>query len=404
MRSFWKKIGLVFVGISGLVIILGVAGFFYLRSSDWWIAFTLFSDDTRVENFRNFHTLFPSEPVLPGEDVWTFVPRPQELPLSYTFAGEKRRIDDYLQESWTTGIAVAKDENLLVEQYFLGYGPDSLVTSFSVAKSVVSALVGIALQEGHIESVHDTVETYVPELTGTGYGSITLHHLLTMSSGVDFDENYHRMTSDINMLSVHVFGFQTSLADLLKDVSILREPGTYNEYLSSDTIVLGMVLQAATGTSLSKYLERTIWQPAGMQYPAYWNTDYHGNTLAHAFLSASLLDFLRFGRLYLNQGYRNGLEIIPSQWVDCSVNPTESRLQPGENPDSHWTFGYGYQWWIPEDPQGDFVAIGIWGQYVYVHPAYGVVIAKTSADYDFDVRDHETIEIFRTIARWADSL
>jgi CubicO group peptidase (beta-lactamase class C family) len=224
-----------------------------------------------------------------------------------------------------------------------------------------------------------------------------------MSSGLDFDEDYESFTSDINMLPVRVFGFRDALPDLVRETEAVREPGIYNDYVSSDSVVLGLVVEAAVGRSLSRYLEEAIWVPAGMEHPAHWNTDYHGNTLAHAFLSASLRDYLRFGRLYLNGGQRDGRRIIPAGWVSESLYREEPRLQPGENPDSHWSFGYGYKWWIPEEPVGDFVAIGIWGQYVYVHPEYRVVISKTRADYDFDERDHETIALFRELARWASS-
>ena len=168
---------------------------------------------------------------------------------------------------------------------------------------------------------------------------------------------FERFTSDINMSPVHVFGFGDALPDLLRDTEAVREPGVYNNYVGSDSIVLGLVVERAVGRSLSRYLE----------------------------------------------GARNERRIIPSSWVSESLYRDESRLQPGENPDSSWSFGYGYQWWIPEEPEGDFVAIGIWGQYIYVHPRYNVVISKTSADYYFDERDHETIALFRELARWASS-
>jgi CubicO group peptidase (beta-lactamase class C family) len=380
---------------------LGALGFLLLCNSDVWTMLTLFSDETRVENLRDFHTLFPSNPLHPGDAVWALEPNLRPLPEFYTFEGQQHRIDEFMDKTWTTGFAVARDGELLHEAYLAGYEANSLPTSFSVAKSFVSAMVGIAIDQGYITSVWDPVERYVPALAGSGYGPIPLHHLLTMSSGVHFDEDYASARSDINMLPVRVFVFRTSLPDLLQDVQMLREPGTYNEYASSDTMVLGLVLEAATGRSLAQYLEQTIWKPGGMEYPAYWGTDYHGHTLAYGFLSASLRDYLRFGRLYLNQGQRNGEQIIPAEWVARSVNPQEAHLQPGHNPQSHSTFGYGYQWWIPENPQGDFAAIGIWGQYIYVHPEYKVVIAKTSADDAFDVRDHETIEVFRAIAQWA---
>ena len=391
----------LFAVLLGLLVVLGVLGFLLLRNSDAWTMLTLFNDETRVENFRNFHTIFPAEPVNRGDTVWAFESNLRPLPEFYTFDGQQRRIDAFIADSSTTGFAVARDGELLYEAYFDGNEPNSLPTSFSVAKSFVSAMVGIAIEQGYITSVFDPVERYVPDLAGTVYGPIPLQHLLTMSSGVDFDEDYANPRSDVNRLPMRVFVFRTSLLDLMREVRALREPGTYHEYSSTDTIVLGLVLQGATGMSPARFLEQTIWQPAGMEYPAYWGADFHGHTLAYGFLSASLRDYLRFGRLYLNQGQRDGHQIIPAEWVARSVSPKEAYLQPSDNTSGASAFGYGYQWWIPASPQGDFAAIGIWGQYVYVHPGYGVVIAKTSADVGFDVQDRETIEVFRTIAQWA---
>ena len=401
MKLSWKRLRLFLAIGLGALVVVGALGFLYVRNSDVWTMLNLFSDETRAENFRNFHTLFPAGPITPGDSVWAFESNSRALPEFYTFEGEQRRMDEFLERTETTGFAVARDGELLVEAYFNGYTADSLPTSFSVAKSFVSALVGIAIEQGAITSEWDPVEKYVPALAGTGYGPIPLHHLLTMSSGVNFDEDYANPRSDVNQLPMRIFVFRNSVLDLVKGVERVREPGLYNEYSSSDTLVLGLVLEAATGKSLAQFLEQSIWQPAGMEYPAYWGTDFHGNALAYGFLSASLRDYLRFGRLYLNAGRRDGEQIIPAAWVARSVNPQEGHLQAGDNPQSHTTFGYGYQWWIPENPQGDFCAIGIWGQYVYVHPGYGVVIAKTSADGDFDMQDHETIEVFRTIAEWA---
>jgi CubicO group peptidase (beta-lactamase class C family) len=386
-----------------VLLIGGTAGFLYLRNSEWWITVTLFGDDTRVENFRNFHTLFPSDRADTGTDVWEFDRNIRSLPEAFAFNGEERSVARFLDETWTTGLSVAVDGTILAEEYFRGNDSASPATSFSMAKSVLSALVGIAIAEGRIESVHDRVDTYLPDFAGTDYGAVSVQDLLTMSSGLEFDEDYESFTSDINMLPVRVFGFRDALPNLLRETEAVREPGIYNDYVSSDSLVLGLVVEAAVGRSLSRYLEEAIWLPAGMEHPAHWNTDYHGNTLGHAFLSASLRDYLRFGRLYLNDGRREGRQIIPADWVSESLYREEPRLQPGENPDSHWSFGYGYKWWIPEEPVGDFVAIGIWGQYVYVHPEYRVVISKTSADYDFDERDHETIALFRELARWASS-
>ncbi|WP_194974899.1 serine hydrolase domain-containing protein [Aquiflexum lacus] len=401
MNKQLKKIRTIIgIIILGLVTILAL-GYLYLRNSEWWIAVSLFSDKTRLENFQNFHNLFPSEQINHGESTGEFSFESKDLPEYFEFEGNQKNIKEFLEQTWTTGLIVAQGKRILFEEYYRDYNEESLVTSFSVAKSVISALIGIAIEEGYIGSVEDRVETYLSEFSGTAYGAVSIQDLLTMSSGIGFNENYDNFTSDITLLPIRVFGFGHRLPDLLKELPKIREPGTYNQYISSDTIVLGLILQEATGMSIGRFLEDKIWKPAGMEATAYWNTDTFGFTLSHAFLSARLRDFLRFGRIYINGGMAQGRQIIPEWWIKESIYRTEPRLQPGKNPLSDWTFGYGYQWWIPENPDGDYSAIGIWGQYIYIHPVYDVVIVKTSADYDFDVRDHETIAMFRTLAQWA---
>ena len=188
---------------------------------------------------------------------------------------------------------------------------------------------------------------------------------------------------------------QDSIAALQSD----RGPGEFNAYASSDTMALGLVLEAATGERVADYLATRLWAPMGAEADATWSTDRTGREIALCCLNATLRDYARFGRLYLEGGAREGRQIVPADWVAASVTPEAAHLQPGENPASDWTFGYGYKWWIPEDPQGDFTAIGVWGQYVYVDPTREVVIVKTSTDPEFDDNDHETIAAFRAIAR-----
>jgi CubicO group peptidase (beta-lactamase class C family) len=405
-RSFRRVLLIITTTLLGLVAVTGIGGYLYLRNSEWWVAITLFHDDYRAANFRTMHELFPAREVPAGGAAWELPGAsggPVPLPETYRFNGEERSLAAFLEDSETTGLLVLRDGVVTHESYYQGNDAASPAQSFSMAKSVVSALVGIAIEEGYIRSVRDSISDYVPELQGSGYDGVSIHDVLTMSSGVDFSEDYDNFRSDVMWLPVQIFGFREAAPDILTRLGRKREPGIYNEYISSDSIALGLLVIRATGVPLAQFLSEKIWIPAGMEYSAWWNTDYHGNELGHAFLGAALRDYGRLGLLYLNGGRRSDRpeygEIIPARWVRDSVNPTEAHLQPGENPDSFWTFGYGYQWWIPEDPDGEFAAIGIWGQYIYVHPRYRTVIVKTSTDYYFDTRDHETIEVFRTIAR-----
>ncbi len=398
--SIGRSILRIALALTVVLAAAGIAGYIYLRNSEWWGAVTLFLDDHRAENFRTMHELFPSRRALAGSEVWDFdrAGGAIVLPATYQFNGEERSLERFLVDSETTGLLIVRDGAIVHERYGVGYGETSLITSFSMAKSVISALVGIAIDEGYIRSVDDAITEYVHELRGSGYDGVSIHDVLTMSSGVAFSEDYESFFSDVMQLPIRVFGFRHPVTDILAELKREREPGSYNNYISSDSIALGLLVSRATGSALTDYLSRALWKPAGMEGDAWWNTDYHGNELGHAFLSARLRDYARFGRLYLNEGRRGDRQIVPAAWIHASVNPSEPHLQPGDNPDSFWTFGYGYQWWIPEEPEGDFSAIGIWGQYIYVHPRTRTVIVKTGTDYHFDALDHETIAVFRAIA------
>lgn len=393
-RRFLRIAVIVFL----LLLVVGISGAMWLRSTPYWAGITLFAEGNRVENFRNMDNVFPFKDVAAGDSTWAFAQATDPLPENYVYNGEQRRLDQFLDETTTTGLIVVRNGAITHEDYRLGADETSRFTSWSMAKSVVSALIGVAIKEGYIASVDDPVDRYVPALVGSGYEGVTIEQTLTMSSGVGFDEDYDSLMSDVNRL---FFGLATGtpLVETLADLEREREPGTYNNYISSDTAVLGLVLEAATGMPAEAYLESRIWVPMGAEADAFWNTGREGPVLPFCCLNATLRDYARFGHLFLEGGARQDVQIVPRDWVANSTRPTAPHLEPGENPASFWTLGYGYQWWIPEDPRDEFLAIGIWGQYIYVDRVRDVVIVKTSADYDFDIRDYESIAVFRAIAQ-----
>ena len=383
----------------GTLMLLALIGFLWLRQSPYWAGMTLFSDAHRAANFREMDRIFPFREVARGGSVWAFAQAPQSLPQNYDFYGETRNLAAFLAQTETTGLLVVHRGAITYEDYWLGAEETSPFTSWSVAKSVLSALIGIAVEEGDISSIRDPIGQYVPALIGSGYGQVSIEDALTMSSGVAFDEDYENPISDINMLFIRAMAFGTPVEDSIASLKSSRTPGEFNAYISSDSVALGLVLEAATGMPLADYLSSRLWVPMGAEGDATWSTDRSGREIALCCLNARLRDFARVGRLYLEGGARDGQQIIPADWVAASVSPTAPHLQPGDNPASDWTFGYGYKWWIPEDPQGDFAAIGVWGQYLYVDPLREVVVVKTSTDPEFDNNDHESIAVFRAISR-----
>ncbi|MCC5983138.1 MAG: serine hydrolase [Rhodobacteraceae bacterium] len=394
MRRVFKFLGWTF----GILAVVLLAAFLWLRNSPYWAGITLFADAHRAENFRTMDRIFPYRAVPRGADVWAFTTAPRPLPETYAFGAETRDLAGFLARTETTGLLVVHDGAITHESYRLGADEAALFTSWSVAKSVLSALIGIAVEEGHIASIRDPIGQYVPGLAGSGYAAVPIEDALTMSSGVDFNEDYDDPRSDINMLFFRAMAFGTPIEDSIAALQSIRAPGEFNAYVSADTMALGLVLEAATGETVADYLSSRLWAPMGAEADATWSTDRTGREIALCCLNATLRDYARFGRLFLEGGARDGVQIVPADWVHASVNPQAPHLQPGDNPASDWVFGYGYKWWIPEDPRGDFTAIGVWGQYVYVDPARAVVIVKTSTDPLFDDNDHETIAAFRAIA------
>jgi CubicO group peptidase (beta-lactamase class C family) len=379
--------------------VLILAAFLWLRQTPAWAGITLFWESYRVENFRAMERVFPAREVPRAGKVWAYKRAPAPLPETYAFEGAAHDLAAFLDRTETTGLLVVHQGAITHEEYRQGADETSRFTSWSVAKSVLSALIGIAVEEGHIASIGDPIGNYVPALAASGYGDVPIEDARTMSSVVAFDEDYDDPTSDINMLFIRAMAMGVPAEETLARLERVRAPGTYNDYVSSDSMALGLVLEAATGMPVADYLASRLWGPMGAEADATWSTDRAGREFALCCLNATLRDWARFGRLYLDGGAREGRQIVPTDWVTASVKPEAPHLQPCDNRASHWTFGYGYQWWIPEGPQGDFLAIGVWGQYIYVNPARDVVIVKTSADPLFDDNDHESAAAFRAIAR-----
>ena len=272
----------------------------------------------------------------------------------------------------------------------------------SVGKSFVSALVGIAVAEGHIDNVEDPITDYVPSLAGSAYDGVRIKDILQMSSGARWDEDYSDPESDI-MRYGYTFGTGASLDEFTATLVREREPGTYNYYNSTDTQALGMLVVAATGRSLADYAGEKLWQPLGMERDAYWITDDHGMEMAAGGMQVVARDYAKLGQLYLQGGQWRGTQILPAAWVHDSVTPDAPHVMPGVDPE--YPVGYGYQWWVLQGDEGEFSAIGVYNQFIYVNPAKQVVIVKLSAnsgygltDDDTSWREIESFEFFRAIS------
>ncbi|MBN1500046.1 MAG: serine hydrolase [Spirochaetes bacterium] len=362
----------------------------------------LFEAETITENFRTMCDKYPFTTVKHSGDVYTIESGLKDLPDSYTFNGKNKKISDWIEESGTTGLLIVHDGKILFEQYYLGTDESTHLISMSVAKSVLSFLLGVSIEEGKIISLQDSVDKYVPELSGTGYEGVSIKDVLQMSSGIRFTEDYNDLKSDFVQL---IAAFTTgSLDDFICSLPNETVPGTHNRYVSANTQVLGMVIAKANGKSITQLTEEKLWSQLGTESDAMWLTDDHGKELTLGGFNAVLRDYARFGLLYLNGGKNHqGRQLISKEWIDASHSPDAEHLMPGSgNILSDSPLGYGYHWWLPEKPKNDYLAIGIYGQFIYISPDTNTVIVKTSAFADYDPStydfENECIEVFQTIA------
>ncbi|ONM46265.1 serine hydrolase domain-containing protein [Nocardia donostiensis] len=324
------------------------------------------------------------------------------LDATYVYNGKTNTVADFLQRSSTRGFLVMKDNQILDERYFNGYSATSRFNSWSVGKSITSTAVGIAVSEGRIASVDDPVTKYIPELSKSGYNGVSIRDVLQMSSGTAYDEtDYADPTKGSTATTIRMVA-GTSLTDQAEEIKRERPAGTTWNYDSMNTFVLGWVVSKATGTPLADYVQDRIWKPAGMQTSALIGKDYQGNAIGYCCYHATVRDFARFGLLYLREGRAGGKQVVPQQWVEDSTHASAPHLQPHNlRPDkpesSENNYGYGYQWWLGDGDRGDYSAIGILGQFIYVSPKDGIVIVKTSEDLDSEINMGEAIHAFRAI-------
>ena len=364
----------------------------------------LYNEKTIAKNFINIDKIFNniSNPIPSSENPIIFKKKEFYLPETYTYEGKKLNLQEGISHFHTDGLIVLHDGKMLFEQYWNENNKDSKHISFSVAKSYLSALIGIAIDEGLIESIDDTVSKYLDDFIGTGYEDVKIKNLLQMSSGIEFNEDYADFNSDINKFS-RATARGKSFRDFAKSLKSGREQGTYNHYVSLDTQVLAIILESVTNMPVREYLYKRIWSKIGTESDAYYITDSTGADMALGGLNASLRDYAKFGQLYLNNGNWHGEQIVPESWVIQSRTPDADHLMPNAGDLSSNEWGYGYQWWIPGNPITDFTAHGIFNQFIYIDPEANVVIAKTSSNHRFrSERDYSKavhIAMFRSITK-----
>jgi len=325
------------------------------------------SQEERERRFPIMHTIFPSIAIPTGMNS-----TPLKALKNMTPKWEDdTALEAYMNDYRVQGVIVIQDNQIRLEKYADDTNQETLWTSFSVAKSVSSMLVGVALKEGAIQSLEDPLSKYINEFDGYDYGKVTVRQLLTMTSGIEWNEDYEDANSDVGqMYKAHCQGAESHILTYMKPLQFAYKPGTHWNYSTGETDLVGILVQKATGISLAEYLSEKIWKPFGMESDAYWLADECSNlNLGGSGLSASLRDFARLGTLMLNNGKIGKEDIISEDYMKDATSLLQQVNDEGD--------GYGYLWWRFKD--GSYGAFGIFGQMIYINPHKNLVIAQMAA-------------------------
>ena len=316
------------------------------------------------------YKIFPARTLIPSTTPFRFTVdvTSNRVPPHIRYGDERQiLLEEFLNSTDTLAFLIVKDGMLIYEQYLSSHGQSSISMSFSVTKSIVSALVGIAIHEGYIHSIDQPVTDYIPELSGRGFEAVTLKHLIQMTSGMG-DEDFGVFNNPFGRQAR--LTYTSDVEEELVDLELEDTPGKHFVYKSVDNALLGLVLKRALiPKTMTDYLQEKIWNPLGMESGALWSIDHAPDGIERTWccISATARDLAKFGRLYLNKGYWKGNPIIPEEWVVQSTREDMTNGSAGY---------YQYGWWIMSKQYKDYRAEGILGQFIYVNPVKNVIIVR----------------------------
>lgn len=347
---------------------------------------SMWNDPYMIGSYRHWDDIYPVRTIPRAGEVSELEYGTLIDELTYTRGDQQRDLDEYFERSRATGLIVIKDDEVVFERYALGADETSRFTSMSVAKSIVSTLVGFAIDDGLIDSIDDPIEKYVPQLKGTGYEGVPIKAVLQMSSGITFTEEYDSAASDSTKLWIETVAYRTKrLDDYVAEMTRFQEPFADFNYKGVDTAALGWLVSSVTGKNLSEYASEKIWGPLGMEADASWGLDGRGEDateIAFCCVNATLRDYARFGLFFLHRGAWNGEQLLSEDWVEAATVPDGDQVEVGKLYPGY-PLGYGFQWWTFEEYDGAYSAIGVNGQFIYVIPEKNMVIAANHVWEDF---------------------
>ena len=330
--------------------------------------------EAQATGYRTIETIFKTEVIRRGDHVHPLPAAARPIAPAWTYAGKAWTVDSYMAAYRVSGLLVLKDGRIVLERYGLGRKPTDRWTSFSVAKSLTSILVGAAIQDGKIKSIDDPITRYVPELKGSAYKGVSVRQMLMMSSGVRWNEDYTDPKSDVAMAGQKVTEPGVDpMVSYLKKLPRVHPPGSAFHYNTGETDLVGVLVAKATGMPMSRYASEKIWKPYGMEQDAVWMTDPGGVERGGCCVSMTLRDYGRLGQFVLDGGVANGKPVVPPWWTRQATRRQIADDAKDPPPGS----GYGWFWWIRGPDEYD--AIGIFGQAIATFPKERLVVVQNAA-------------------------
>ena len=360
--------------------LLGAIGLLAIGAGVWWngldaetrgvlktlptnrdiLEWTIPQRDASFRAFDRLTLIAKSRPISASK---TPLPLPVGAPLNLP------NIDEYMKSQRSSGIVIIQDGKVRLEKYGLGFDEKGRWTSFSVAKSFTSTLVGAAIQDGHIKSLEDDITLYMPDLKGSAYDGVTVRQLLTMTSGADWNEDYEDPKADVaQFIKAKPEAGMDATISYMKKLKRAHKPGTKWHYNTGETNLIGVLVSSAVKKPLAQYLEEKIWRPFGMEGDATWLLGETGHEIAGCCLQMKTRDYARFGMFVLANGVAAGKQIVPKDWFSQAIVKQQDIGSPG--------YGYGFQWWTYDD--GSVAAQGIFGQGIFIDPKRKLVIASNA--------------------------
>jgi CubicO group peptidase (beta-lactamase class C family) len=378
---------ILWIGLGLLGVFLLFIGIISLRYSPGYMVNEVFKDMGTAYDYR----FLPERKLSSSPDPFQFaVDTSKEELVQKTFQANPSipALDNFLADTGTLAFVVVQNDTVIYERYFKGIQRDSIVTSYSVAKSFDSALIGIAIQEGYIHSADDPITDYIPELAERDprFKEIQIRDLLMMGSGLRYNTDRPLSFGDDNL----TYEFDDLRHLTLTETEVVEPPGESFVYNNYNPLLLGLILERATGRLVTTYLQEKLWTPLGMEYDGSWSLDSEKSKFEkmESGINARAIDFAKFGRLYLNNGNWNGTQIVPSAWVAESTR--DNGLLKG------LSIYYGQMWWGEKCNPGsqDFFAMGNLGQFIYISPAKNLIIVRNGERYGLAEEGKEWGELF----------